>query len=124
MQTASECLNMASMTTKLQNDSFLYTEFNRLYAGPYLDRAECVDEQDVVVDTSRIQAVLTFNSFTKEASHLDNLMETDFANLKKSKESGLWLKPSYFNHSCLPNTKRFFYSDFMMIYAGTHFLFI
>lgn len=34
-----------------------------------------------------------------------------------AKNSGLWILPSFFNHSCLPNTLRIFFSDVMFIYA-------
>jgi hypothetical protein len=30
---------------------------------------------------------------------------------------GIWLVPSYFNHSCLPNCHRVFFGDTMFLYA-------
>ena len=34
------------------------------------------------------------------------------------KESGLWLFPSFFNHSCLENGTRLFLADLLLIYAN------
>lgn len=31
---------------------------------------------------------------------------------------GLWLVPSYFNHSCVPNCQRVFFGDTMFLYAN------
>jgi hypothetical protein len=119
LQTPSQCRNLYNVISKLQNDPYLCREFYKLYSGPLFDREESIDE--LVVDTSRVQGVLTFNSFVNDANffNIENAADNEKSTLNK--ESGIWLFPSYFNHSCVPNVKRMFYSDFMVIYASKKF---
>ncbi len=49
------------------------------------------------------------NAFSNE--HLKSHSQSN------NKSSGLWILPSYFNHSCCPNLIRIFFSDVMLIYA-------
>lgn len=86
-----------------------------LYAGPGVDRNETV--ADGIVNSSRVEQVLTYNSFITQdqkefvsgaASSGEDGMEDN---------SGLWLFPCYFNHSCVPNTVRLYLKDFVMFYA-------
>jgi hypothetical protein len=116
LQTPSQSLNLVSMIGKLQNDPYLCKEFYNLYSGPDLNRDEPIDE--LIIDMSRIQATLTFNSFVNEKNFFEIESAPDESKNDSTKEGGIWIYPSYFNHSCVPNAKRMFYSDFMMIYAS------
>jgi SET domain-containing protein len=77
---------------------------------------------ELTVDTSRIQAILTFNSFSSDP-HFVEFATGSLENSKDSdRECGIWIFPSFFNHSCVPNCKRVLYSDLMMIYASMYFI--
>ncbi len=56
------------------------------------------------------------NSFESEFF----LKEPEQKSSSAKRNSGLWNIPSYFNHSCVPNTVRFFFGDTMLIYARTN----
>jgi hypothetical protein len=116
LQTPSQCRNFVNIISKAQNDPHLCREFYKLYSGPCLSREEPIDE--LLVDTSRIQAILTFNSFSNDSNFFELENDSEGKKAGPDREGGIWLFPSYFNHSCVPNTKRMFYSDFMMIYAS------
>lgn len=109
MDLPSQSQNMINIIHKAQHDPFLVKKMYKLYAGPNLDRNQPVSE--FIVDTQRIEAILTFNSFKSESYDVtisDTVKNTN----------GFWLFPSYFNHSCLPNAKLFTFSDYMMIYTS------
>jgi len=42
--------------------------------------------------------------------------EPNYSNLNYN--CGIWLFPSYFNHSCVANCQRVFFGDVMLIYAS------
>jgi hypothetical protein len=115
LQTPSENSNFTNLIAILQNDPYMSKEFYKLFSGPNINRDELIDE--LLIDTSRIQAILTFNSFAKDP-HFVEFAHGSAGSDKNEKESGIWIFPSYFNHSCVPNSKRMFYSDFMMIYSS------
>jgi hypothetical protein len=108
------------LIAKLQNDPYLSKEFYKLYSGQDLTREEPIDE--LVIDTYRIQAILKHNSFEKD-QHFSEKDPHSESRLEEDAEfddcvMGIWIIPSYFNHTCVPNAKRIFYSDFMMIYSS------
>jgi hypothetical protein len=119
-QLPSTTSNFSFLLAKLQNDPYLCKEFYKLYSGPNINREEVIDE--LTVDTSRIQAILTFNSFSSDPHFVEFATGSFDKKTELDRESGLWLYPSFFNHSCVPNGKRVFYSDFMMIYASVYLL--
>lgn len=81
-----------------------------MYAGPDVDRSREVPEG--IVDSSRVELILTYNSFITQD-------EKDFAGSQSDMQdnSGFWLYPCYFNHSCVPNMSRLYLKDFVMFYA-------
>lgn len=80
---------------------------------------------DSIVDSIRAELILKYNSFSSQdyplthkesqndpinsSSRMQKMLEKD--------NSGLWMFPSYFNHSCVANTLRLFLNDFMLMYA-------
>jgi hypothetical protein len=95
-----------------------------LYAGN--DRKRPVKEVNgdhILIDVSRIDRILAYNSFSSQratvadANRMNSSNNNNDSDARKS-NSGLWIWPSYFNHSCLPNTERIFFGDIMMIFAS------
>lgn len=87
-----------------------------LYAGPDIDRTQEVPTG--IVDSTRVELILTYNSFVTQD-------EKDFAsgaaagrNSDMQENTGFWVFPCYFNHSCVPNTSRFYLKDFVMFYVS------
>ena len=70
-------------------------------------------EQQIVIDEKRITNIASKNTFKVE--YFVN-MSLNYG--KEEKEgSGLWLLPSFFNHSCMPNAQYMFIGNFMFIRA-------
>ena len=114
--------NVANIFYKVANDPILAKEIYKLYAGSDFDRS--VELEDCVVDTSRLEAILSLNSFSSgyDDYRVDDGSSSNYLNLNEDRleneNQGIWIYPAYFNHSCVPNTKMEFFSDFMMIYAS------
>jgi tetratricopeptide (TPR) repeat protein len=106
--------NLASICFKVNNDPYLASDIYELYSGPVIDRQ--VSPPHGIVHTARLESILTFNSYI---STNDDYESNEYHNTVHFGENeGMWLYPSYFNHSCLQNTKRIFFADFMMIYTS------
>jgi hypothetical protein len=116
--------NVAETYYKVQNNPHLAKNMYKLYAGANFDRNQSVD--DFVVDTARLEAILNLNSFTSgyDDYRLDDGRNNHHDEDKLEGENqGIWVFPAYFNHSCLPNTKTEFFSDFMKIYSSNNSIF-
>ncbi len=79
--------------------------FHCVQKGPHYSRHFTPSE--FLIDIERIASIQLLNSFASEP----------FLKNSAKRSSGLWSVPSYFNHSCVPNTVRFFFGDIMLIYA-------
>ena len=104
--------NFAEIIFKMQANPELAKQIYSLYPGPDFNRNQKISE--FVVDILRVQEIQKFNSFGIE-SHFDCL-EQKIIDVK-TKGSGLWLLPSFLNHSCIGNATRIFLGDFLLIYA-------
>ena len=104
--------NFADIIYKMQADPELAKNVYSLYPGPDFNRNEKISEY--IVDTLRVQEIQKYNSFKIESHFdcVDNQMEDI-----NSKGSGLWLFPSFLNHSCVGNAIRVFLGDLLLIYA-------
>lgn len=102
---------LSGLISRVQNDPYAAKQIYDLYPGPNVDRNQKLEEG--IVDVSRVEGIKTFNSFQSDHFSLEQ-REND----KNQKNSGVWVYPSYFNHSCLSNATRFFHGDFVLIYAN------
>jgi hypothetical protein len=116
MLTQAESQNLSKIIDKVQNDPYLLKALYDLCPRGANYPTAIVDEGDCVVDPARLQEILLYNSFRNEYDFNEKLSICEPLPFKD--ESGVWLFPSYFNHSCLPNTKKIVISDFMMIYSS------
>ncbi|KAI9139522.1 hypothetical protein BKA69DRAFT_1126471 [Paraphysoderma sedebokerense] len=97
--------------TTIRRNSSLHDLMNTLSIQDESD-----DELDV--EYPRISRILYFNSFS---AYTDPLYKELHQNQEMSDEieqiepCGLWILPSYINHSCRENANRFFIGDFMFI---------
>ncbi|RNA10786.1 isoform A [Brachionus plicatilis] len=102
----SQCKNLFDLIYRMRFDPYLSDQVYSLYAGKKFNQNKL--PPNGIIDTERIEAIHTFNSFKSD----------DLRLLGKSFEnSGLWHMPSFFNHSCLPNTYRVHLSDFVFIFT-------
>ncbi len=104
--------NFSNIVYKMHSDPGLAKEIYSLYAGPDYARNDKINEH--VIDISRISAIQKYNSFTTE-NHFELSKKEEKNDVNK--ESGFWLFPSYFNHSCVGNTIRIFLGDLLIMYA-------
>jgi tetratricopeptide (TPR) repeat protein len=90
---------------KLRKNPQLVNDFYSLFSGES-DRG--VSVPDGVIDAARIERIHRFNAFgTHDVA--ERVSEGD--------RSGIWILPSYINHSCIANVERAHYGDVMMIHA-------
>jgi hypothetical protein len=118
MDLPSQSQNLSNVLFKVANDPHLAREIYQLYPGPSIKREFNVEE--LVVDTSRLEGILSFNSFKTQS--IDFNMDEDSSKENAQRDSsGLWVFSSFFNHSCLPNTKIISFYDAMLIYTSKRF---
>ncbi len=105
-------LNFVNTIYRMQSNPELAKQVYSLYAGPNYNRDEKLNE--FTIDIPRIDQILKLNSFG-----VDNLFESinGIRPDSNQKESGLWIYPSFFNHSCVENAHRVFFGDLFVLYA-------
>ena len=102
----------------------------QLYAGP--DYTQPAEPTAADLDMDRVRAILQHNAF-QACSWLPterlppDISPSNFSQLQPppssevedhlTGSSGLWLEPSYFNHSCEPNCGRVVLGDFMFVFC-------
>jgi hypothetical protein len=118
MDLPSQSQNLTNVLFKAANDPYLAKKVYQLYPGPDIKREFNVNS--LVVDTSRLEGILTFNSFKTQTVDFqvdENAIKENSLSVSRD-SSGLWLFSSYFNHSCIPNTKIISFYDTMLIYTS------
>lgn len=78
-------------------------------------------DQNLKVDVNRIRQIISLNSFGTAAGCTFASKQRRFeARLRERGENstGLWLLPSFINHSCLPNSSRLSVGSAMFIHAS------
>ncbi|CAG8464009.1 8454_t:CDS:2 [Ambispora gerdemannii] len=116
-QTDVSCL-IPPIAQKLRDEPELGRKIYQLYTGPDMIPGKNLDEHLLkTVDVKRIEKLLRFNAFRQDGDsvHLLNRHSTTDA---EANGLGLWLNPSYFNHSCVDtNVERIYLGDLMFIRA-------
>ena len=110
IDTETKTLNLIETVQNLRNNPQRAKELYSLYTGD-LNRSEEIPNG--VIDIGRIENICCFNSFEATQAE-DTLSNSDKMSYRSS---GLWILPSYLNHSCLSNTYRTFYGDIMTVHA-------
>jgi tetratricopeptide (TPR) repeat protein len=103
------------ITQKITADPNLGREFYKLYAGPNYPSVNKLEDQEALsVDIDRIENIVKYNAFNPDDMWgLSKISERE--SLDKN-GTGLWILPSYFNHTCLDfNVVRIFWGDLMFI---------
>jgi SET domain-containing protein len=78
--------------------------------GPSYSRSKKIDES--IIDVSRLDSIMQFNTFETHKI-------TDLAwDKKNSGNNALFVFPSFFNHSCVPNLNQIFIADVTLISAN------
>jgi len=104
---------------KLRRNPQTAEEVYSLYAGE--EDAERVPPPAGVIDSGRIERIHCYNAFmptpipTNDDDHKQ--LERPEGGFLDTDPTGLWLLPSFFNHSCLGNVNRVFYGDMLFAYA-------
>ncbi len=107
-------LNMINTMINLKNNPNAANDVYSLYCGSS-DRDETVPACGII-DTNRIEQIDLLNAFVGE--NTENFAENDCeSNLFQPKITGLWILPSYINHSCHVNAYRTFYGDIMAVHS-------
>jgi hypothetical protein len=101
-------------------------EFYSLAAGEPWDSTPLSSDHSERVDVRRIMATLRCNSFSARcirgsqynglSSSLGSLATDEDDAESSLSGSGVWFRPSRFNHSCSPNLSYFLIGDFIFVY--------
>ncbi|ORY89005.1 hypothetical protein BCR35DRAFT_350517 [Leucosporidium creatinivorum] len=123
---------MSSIVAKLMDDGSLACKVNSLYGGPTIlspeevpqrFEADLKDDVSVSIDTARIEAIFTYNTFGNHGPRQASLglgasvAETSSSDSSGNSPSFLFLQSSFFNHSCASNALWETYSDIMIVRA-------
>jgi tetratricopeptide (TPR) repeat protein len=103
-----QVVNVIDAIINLKNNPKIANDIYSLYSGSS-DRS--VDIPYGVVDTGLIEKICSFNTFAVDDKGILN--DTG----EKESATGLWLLPSFINHSCIVNTRRTFYGDVMVLFS-------
>ncbi|KAK6352284.1 hypothetical protein TWF730_009114 [Orbilia blumenaviensis] len=119
----------SAILEKLSRNPGAYKDLLKLhntYDGPGRDGGQT----DEVIDSFLIRAICNSNAFSScsyydefPEMHPDDYGAPSSRNPQKSQDepfdpnSGLWILPSYTNHSCIPNARRTFFGDMMILRA-------
>ncbi|KAH7716360.1 TPR domain-containing protein [Aphelenchoides avenae] len=99
-----------AMKEKLKRQPEMIAEVADLYYGRERDTAKAQkSDWRSVTHKTRLERICWYNTF--KAGLFNRAPENQM-------HGGLWILPSYFNHSCLPNTRRAFYGDTLVAFAA------
>lgn len=103
------------ITQKIMADPNLGREIYKLYAGPnYRSENKLGDQEALSVNVNRIENIVKYNAFNPD--DLWGLAKNPGGETEGCKGTGLWVLPSYFNHTCLDfNTDRIIWGDLMFV---------
>ncbi|RIA97019.1 hypothetical protein C1645_814683 [Glomus cerebriforme] len=117
MNSATQIELITCITQKITADPTIGRELYQLYAGPdYPSENKLQDQEALSVNLDRIEKIVKYNAFNPD--DIWNFRDKERKNelLKNDKGTGLWISPSYFNHSCLDsNVERIFWGDLMFV---------
>ncbi|RIA81168.1 hypothetical protein C1645_837422 [Glomus cerebriforme] len=95
---------ITSITQKLLEEPYLCQEVYQLYDGLNLDKTDIINNRVVSVEV--IGNTVNYNSFA-----FDSRIKNNYLN-----GSGIWILPSYFNHSCVDyNVSLYFLGDLLIV---------
>jgi tetratricopeptide (TPR) repeat protein len=114
MDSATQSELITCIAQKLMAEPDTYQEVYKLYGGPDLISGEKLNEDSMCsVDVNKIEKIIKYNSF--EPVHRWKIFEKD-SPFTKDFGTGLWILPSYFNHSCIDtNVIQSFLGDLMFL---------
>ncbi|CAG8548771.1 9289_t:CDS:1 [Ambispora leptoticha] len=103
---------------KLRDEPELGHEIYQLHVGPDMTPGKDLDEHLLkTVDIKRIEKLLLYNAFQQDNGS-GSLFKRSSTTDVDINGLGLWLDPSYFNHSCIDtNAERIYLGDLMFIRA-------
>jgi len=104
-------MNIIQTCLKLKDNPDKSEQLYALYAGEDEDRRKAIPEG--IVDAARVAKICSFNAFGIGGT-FDRRTGCE---AKPYVFTGLWIMPSFINHSCLPNAIYRYYGDFMAITA-------
>ncbi len=118
-----QVFNVIKTVINLKNNPKMAQNVYSLYSGS----SDCeINVPYGIVGTGRVERICSLNTFAglnEDMIDEDNSEEQKFEVTKifdKNRiesSSGLWILPSFINHSCCPNVHREFYGDVMSLYS-------
>ncbi|CAK7199277.1 hypothetical protein SEUCBS139899_001952 [Sporothrix eucalyptigena] len=109
--TGAHCLLLYGLTDKLQWNPTLARQFFCLYDGLTGQKEVAVVDGRLAVDTFRVQAIVELNGFHCPGIKTGHTIEEEYDS------TGIWRHAAKANHACLPNARRSFVGDLMVVRA-------
>jgi len=95
------------ITQRLKSEPQLKETIYQLYDGERIDMSDRLsDVNSIGVDVEKVRAIVAFNAFELEPT------------TKNQEGCGIWIEPSFFNHSCVSNTRKHTIGDMMFVRAS------
>ncbi|TDZ58565.1 putative protein lysine methyltransferase SET5 [Colletotrichum trifolii] len=111
---------VSDIIQKLYHNPEMGEEFLDLWCGDYVTHDDTPEEEHVV-DTFLVEKIVSLNCCGAPRSSLMHLAEPgllDETTDTTFTSCGVWLKAARINHSCVPNSRRSFIGDFMIVRAA------
>ncbi|CAG8541913.1 4446_t:CDS:2, partial [Funneliformis caledonium] len=117
MNTATHSELASRIAQELIAEPELFREVYQLYAGPDMVPMENLDQDSLnSVDTRRIEKIVKYNFFEPMDEWNVLCRAGEDSRLTKDFGAGLWILPSYFNHSCVDkNIQKLIIGDMMFL---------
>ncbi|KAJ7536322.1 hypothetical protein O6H91_12G064600 [Diphasiastrum complanatum] len=85
--------------------------------SPFLTTAEELQDESAQIDIVRIREIVKYNAFGKSGTISDSA-GAKFGEELADRSCGLWMLPSFINHSCIPNASMIFLGSVMFVHAA------
>ncbi|CAF0772735.1 unnamed protein product [Brachionus calyciflorus] len=112
VDTSPKAQNILNLISKAKDDPYILKSIYDLESEKNSDFLA----NNFILDISKIEKIVTFNSVQSEPLEFFGNFKPEPNDLEDN--SGFWILPSYLKHSCLPNTKRFYFNDVVLVYAS------
>ncbi|KAL2610508.1 hypothetical protein R1flu_029081 [Riccia fluitans] len=120
-------LLITKVVERMQRHPGTVADVYSLLAGPDMLQLDISPEakKELPIDVSRVEKIVKYCNFLQYVDCLGDLWLWPLYTSDVSSESseqirifnGLWILPSFFNHSCLANARHYFLGDFIFIRA-------
>ncbi|KAL2610511.1 hypothetical protein R1flu_029084 [Riccia fluitans] len=108
-------LLVSKVIEKMERQPGTVADVYSLFSGADMPALDDPPEATLQIDSSRVKKIVTHCAF--QPYHVAHLWEPVVPLLPNGRITGLWILPSFLNHSCLANARQNFIGDFLFVRA-------